>query len=787
MGDCLSKTKILKNNSPDIIIQDQTSDILYNSIVRINFTVNKEIFIGIGFLIKLNLKNKLRYFLMTCCDIIAEKYINKKMAITLYYLNNDKKFELILDRDQRYIKSYDKPFSLTLVEIIEKDNIIKENILEPDLNYKNGNLYYSDKSCYIVSYNQNNINEKEIKFSSGKITKILNESEFEYSLDTECCNVGSHIFLLNNGLVIGIHKQGNIKKSKNYGIFLGYILDNIEKEEAIKNKNEELNDKKIKLIEEGKNEEENIKEKYLRKKIKDKYSNNKELLKNIKSKYIMIIVLSNLNEKIKLDIFKYNKRIQNIINIKLNNYKFFSGRYIEYETNIKGKEYNGYSDNVRYEGGIIKGKRNGKGKEYGEYGGLIKGNISYDLENLNGLIKKYYYDGTIEFEGEYLNGKRNGKGKEYNEYGNLIFEGEYLDGKRNGKGKEYSSFKLIFEGEYLNGNRWNGKGCEKIFHMFYTLKNGKGYIKKYDSKGEFLNEFEYLDGKRNGKWIEYYSNNKKRFEGEYSNGLLNGEVKMYYYDGKLELEGEYLNGEKNGVIKEYYYKTGALLFEGEYLNGKRNGKGKKYNYDGELEFDGEYLNNYKLKGKEFINNKIEYEGEYLFNKKWNGKGYDKEGNIIYVLNKGNGTVKEYYDGVLKFEGEYLNGRRNGKGKLYFRNKDIEFDGEYLKGKRNGKGKEYDSDDHLIFEGEYLNGKKWNGKEKKYHFTGDLVHEGEYTNGKEYGKEYCGSGKIEFEGEFLNGMRWNGKLTLYDQPLCREIYATGKYVNGIQILNGKDNK
>jgi hypothetical protein len=37
------------------------------------------------------------------------------------------------------------------------------------------------------------------------------------------------------------------------------------------------------------------------------------------------------------------------------------------------------------------------------------------------------------------------------------------------------------------------------------------------------------------------------------------------------------------------------------------------------------------------------------------------------------------------------------------------------------------------------------------------------------------------------MRWNGKLTLYDQPLCREIYATGKYVNGIQILNGKDKK
>ena len=77
----------------------------------------------------------------------------------------------------------------------------------------------------------------------------------------------------------------------------------------------------------------------------------------------------------------------------------------------------------------------------------INGNISYyDLENLNGLIKEYYYNGKIKFEGEYLNGKKNGKVKEYDDYGQLIFEGEYLDGKRNGKGKEYFGFELKFEG-----------------------------------------------------------------------------------------------------------------------------------------------------------------------------------------------------------------------------------------------------------------------------------------------------------------------------------------------------
>ena len=55
---------------------------------------------------------------------------------------------------------------------------------------------------------------------------------------------------------------------------------------------------------------------------------------------------------------------------------------------------------------------------------------------------------------------------------------------------------------------------------------------------------------------------------------------------------------------------------------------------------------------------MEYEGEYLFDKKFNGKGYDENGNIIYELINGNGKVKEYYNsGALKFEGEYLNGKR----------------------------------------------------------------------------------------------------------------------------------
>ena len=106
-----------------------------------------------------------------------------------------------------------------------------------------------------------------------------------------------------------------------------------------------------------------------------------------------------------------------------------------------------------------------------------------------------------------------------------------------------------------------------------------------------------------------------------------------------------------------------MEFEGEYLNGERHGKGKEYN-NGKLIFEGEYLYSQKLSGKNYIDGKLEYEGEYLYDKKWNGKGYD--GNYItYVLKNGNGKVKEYDENnALIFEGEYLNGEKNGKGKEY---------------------------------------------------------------------------------------------------------------------------
>ena len=111
----------------------------------------------------------------------------------------------------------------------------------------------------------------------------------------------------------------------------------------------------------------------------------KNIGKYIESLYILKDILLFLSEKQKLIIIIYNKKLQKLLDVNIEDYKRIRGIYRV-------------------------GERNGKGKEYD-------------------------YDGKLKFEGEYLNGKKNGKGKEYNQYDKLKFEGQYLNGKKMEKEK----------------------------------------------------------------------------------------------------------------------------------------------------------------------------------------------------------------------------------------------------------------------------------------------------------------------------------------------------------------
>ena len=324
-------------------ISENSSKKLYNSIVRVKVELNeKESISGTGFFLKLKLNDKTRNYLITCNDAINEKFIKEKKVIKLYYgkINEEKYIEIKLDKNKRDIKCLKNPLNLTLIEILKEDKITEDNFLLPDMSYKKeGYINYINKSknFYLVGYTKNN----EIQISSGKITEILEKPKFKHSMNNADYNSEALICSEDNLLVVGIHKKGDNSKKINNGIFLGYILDNLE---------------------------------------------NITSLENIKSKDIIKKTFYYLDESIKLKVIKYNNQMQNLNDININNYKFFTHKYIEYETNIKGKEFDGNNGILFFEGEYLNGERNGYGKEYN-------------------------YKGKLEFEGEYLNGKRNGNGK----------------------------------------------------------------------------------------------------------------------------------------------------------------------------------------------------------------------------------------------------------------------------------------------------------------------------------------------------------------------------------------
>ena len=87
------------------------------------------------------------------------------------------------------------------------------------------------------------------------------------------------------------------------------------------------------------------------------------MLDNIRSKYILKYLLHYIKEKKKLILFRYNKNIQTNLNIKLLNYKIFSGNYSTiYVTSKKIKIFDVSKDQFIFEGDYLNGQKMEKEK-----------------------------------------------------------------------------------------------------------------------------------------------------------------------------------------------------------------------------------------------------------------------------------------------------------------------------------------------------------------------------------------------------------------------------------------
>lgn len=223
--------EIATNHAPQI--PESAYSKLLNAIVRIEVEAGE----GTGFFLKFKRKEKFFFSLFTNYHVISQDLVNSCKTINVYYgiKSNETKRQIKLDKTERFIKCFEKPKDVTVIEILKNDNIPEDKYLLPDINYKNGGFnIYSNSGFYLAGYPSvddiYNQYEGERHVSSGKIKNIFNNYEFEHNLDTRRGSSGSPICLISNKNVIGIHKSGSKKESINYGTFLGIILDEIDED-----------------------------------------------------------------------------------------------------------------------------------------------------------------------------------------------------------------------------------------------------------------------------------------------------------------------------------------------------------------------------------------------------------------------------------------------------------------------------------------------------------------------------------------------------------------------------
>ena len=81
---------------------------------------------------------------------------------------------------------------------------------------------------------------------------------------------------------------------------------------------------------------------------------------------------------------------------------------------------------------------------------------------------------------------------------------------------------------------------------------------------------EYRNGKKHGRWSEFFASGRKRSALEYRDGVADGRWTAWYPDGKLRAEGRYRAGEEDGLWTSWH-PNGQRAEQGKYRGGERHG------------------------------------------------------------------------------------------------------------------------------------------------------------------------------------------------------------------------
>ncbi|MCC7506168.1 MAG: hypothetical protein IT259_12745 [Saprospiraceae bacterium] len=112
-------------------------------------------------------------------------------------------------------------------------------------------------------------------------------------------------------------------------------------------------------------------------------------------------------------------------------------------------------------------------------------------------------------------------------------------------------------------------------------------IDYFDTKA-IKRKYYVVDGRKEGKMIEYYPDGKVRAERNFKNDLEEGRTVYYFPSGNIREVQHFMAGEKN-LGDTLWYDSGEIQFTADFKNSRKTGFFRKWSKEGEIVIEAEYF------------------------------------------------------------------------------------------------------------------------------------------------------------------------------------------------------
>jgi uncharacterized protein len=353
----------------------------------------------------------------------------------------------------------------------------------------------------------------------------------------------------------------------------------------------------------------------------------------------------------------------------------------------------------------------------------------HSLLERNGL--RYEVNSDKPFSGKAVNGDSETTYKDGKKHGHDIWISDgikrhdisYINGNLNGSKYEWyetgqKKTEAFYQGDMLLGKltTWFENGQLELEENFKAGVK-QGISKSWRENGYQEYEKNYVSGKLHGASKSWNTDGQLELEVGYKNGIPHGTLKTWHSNGQQKDEAILKNGKKNG-LKRTWYEDGLLYLEETYVDNELDGLQKKWGKDGRLETQTYFEN-----GKEVeVQEESLYDGNgvsciWIFmenaSRPFTGKAISNYSTYGYGR-----TVRNEQ---LKSEVLYIDGKKNGLKRTWFKDGQLQLEETYVDNELDGLKKEWYSNGQLHLEETYVDN-ELDGLQKKWYWNGQLKSE-----------------------------------------------------------------